>query len=143
MSQPSDCPYCPLTADDAAAPPGGWVLRDEDWLVQHGPAGASFAGTLKIISRRHYVDFAEQSPLEAASFGRLLQRLDTAVREVTGAERVHLVSTRDRVQHFHAWLYPRAHDAELRGTDYLAAPQSSDPADAERAAARYRELLGT
>ena len=78
---------------------------------------------------------------EAASFGILIGRLDTALRAVTDVERVHLVSTRDRVDHFHAWLYPRRAENSLRGTQFLAAPQSSEVRDAEQAADAVRQRL--
>lgn len=137
------CPYCLLNAS-GDEPFGGWVYRDDLWLVHHGPVESSRPGTMKIISRRHYTDFAEMKPDEAASFGSLLRMLDTAMRAGTDAERVHLVSTRDRVQHFHAWLYPRPASHSLRGTDFLSAPQHSEPADADRAAQALRHhLTGT
>ncbi len=135
------CSYCHL--EEAGRDPiGGWVHRDEHWLVGHGPADTTMPGALKIISRRHFVDFAEMTPAESASFGLLLTRLDTALRASTDAERVHLVSTRDRVQHFHAWLYPRPASHPLRGTAFLDAPQRGDPADAERTARAVRDHLG-
>jgi diadenosine tetraphosphate (Ap4A) HIT family hydrolase len=98
-------------------------------------------GALRISSRRHFVDFADMTSAEAAAFGTLLSRLDTALRATTDAERVHLVSTRDRVAHFHAWLYPRPASHPLRGTDFLNAPQHSEPAAAERAAGAVRDHL--
>jgi diadenosine tetraphosphate (Ap4A) HIT family hydrolase len=140
MTTNSDCPYC-LPEHGDQEPIGGWVHRDEHWLVAQGPAGTTVPGALKITSRRHFIDFAEMTPPEAASFGPLLTRLDAALRQATDAERVHLVSTRDRVQHFHAWLYPRPASHPLRGTAFLNAPQHSDPADAERAAHAIRRHL--
>ncbi|MEV4807736.1 hypothetical protein AB0K18_47745 [Nonomuraea sp. NPDC049421] len=140
MTGDRTCPYCTLI-DAAKEPLGGWVHRDAFWLVHHGPAENSRSGTMKIISRRHFVDFADMSAEEAASFGPLLARLDRALRATTDAERVHLVSTRDRVQHFHAWLYPRPAAHPLRGTDFLAAPQDSDPDVAEAAARAVRGHL--
>jgi diadenosine tetraphosphate (Ap4A) HIT family hydrolase len=133
-----NCPYCDLHAD----PVGGWIYGDVRWLVRHGPAGSTLAGGLQIISVRHFVDFAEMTDDEAASFGPLLLRLDVALRATTDAERVHLVSTRDRVAHFHAWLYPRPASHPLRGTDFLAAPQSTEVADLERVADAVRQRLG-
>lgn len=135
----ADCPYCAPPEPDH----GGWVHRDEHWLVAHGPAETAMAGALRVTSRRHYTDFAEMTPAESESFGRLLTRLDTALRAVTDAERVHVVSTRDRVQHFHAWLYPRPQSHPLRGTDFLNAPQRTTPAEAERTATAVRAHLGT
>ncbi len=132
-----ECPYCELTAEQG----GAWIYRDERWLVRHGPASSTSAGGLQIISIRHFIDFADMTDEEARSFGPLLVRLDIAVRAATDAERVHLVSTRDRVAHFHAWLYPRPASHPLRGTDFLAAPQSSQIADAERVAEVIRQRL--
>ncbi|MBP2338213.1 diadenosine tetraphosphate (Ap4A) HIT family hydrolase [Saccharothrix coeruleofusca] len=135
----SDCPYC----DPPEPATGGWVHSDEHWLVAHGPAETTMAGALRVTSRRHYTDFAEMTRAEAESFGRLLTRLDAALRAVTDAERVHAVSTRDRVQHFHAWLYPRPASHPLRGTDFLNAPQRTTSAEAERTAAEVRAQLTT
>ncbi|MFI9561142.1 HIT family protein [Nonomuraea endophytica] len=140
MSGNHTCQYCRLNAA-AEEPPGGWIHRDAFWSVYHGPADASIPGTMKIVSRRHFVDFAEMTASEAAAFGPLLAQLDTALRATTDAERVHLVSTRDRVQHFHAWLYPRPASHPLRGTDFLAAPQHGDPAEAVAAAHAVRRHL--
>lgn len=140
MTENHDCPYCHL--DDAGREPaGGWIHRDAHWLVNQGPSETTMAGGLKITSRRHFTDFAEMTGPEAASFGPLLTRFDAAMRDATGAERVHLVSTRDRVQHFHAWLYPRQASCPLRGTEFLNAPQYCDPAEAGDAASAIRSHL--
>ncbi|MFC6084060.1 HIT family protein [Sphaerisporangium aureirubrum] len=142
MTDDRTCPYCDLGISTEVSS-GEWVHRDEFWLVQHGPLDTSRPGTVKIVSRRHYIDFADMTSTEAASFGHLLNRLDIALRATTDAERVHLVSTRDRVQHFHAWLYPRPASHPLRGTDFLNAPQTSDAAQAEHAAQAIRHHLAT
>jgi diadenosine tetraphosphate (Ap4A) HIT family hydrolase len=142
VTENSDCPYC-HPGDGGSEPAGGWIHHDEHWLVTQGPPETTMAGALKITSTRHFTDFAEMTTLEAASFGPLLTRFDTALRYVTSAERVHLVSTRDRVQHFHAWLYPRPASHPLRGTEFLNAPQHSDPSEAEQAAHAIRRHLTT
>jgi diadenosine tetraphosphate (Ap4A) HIT family hydrolase len=133
----SDCAYCALPEPHL----GGWIHRDEHWLVVHGPAETTMTGALKVVSRRHFTDFAEMTTAESESFGRLLTRLDIALRAVTDAERIHVVSTRDRVPHFHAWLYPRPASHPLRGTDFLNAPQRTTPAAAEHTAHAVREHL--
>jgi diadenosine tetraphosphate (Ap4A) HIT family hydrolase len=140
MTENHDCPYCHLEGADRE-PTAGRIHRDAHWLVSQGPPETTMAGAVKITSRRHFTDFAEMTSLEAASFGPLLTRLDSALRDATGAERVHLVSTRDRVQHFHAWLYPRPASSPLRGTEFLNAPQRSDPAEAGEAAQAIRHHL--
>jgi diadenosine tetraphosphate (Ap4A) HIT family hydrolase len=131
------CPYC----EPATEPSGGWIYRDDHWLVACGPPDTTMAGAVKITSVRHYTDFAEMTPEEATAFGPLVSRLDEALRATIDPERVHLVSTRDRVPHFHAWLYPRPASHPLRGTEFLAAPQQSTLADTERVADAMRAHL--
>lgn len=136
MSLDFGCDYCATYAAPADA-----ILLSDHWAVIHGPGESTRPGGLKIVACRHFVDFHEMDDAEAASFGPLLRRLDAAVRAVTGAERVHLVSTRDRVAHFHAWLYPRLATDELRGTTYLAAPQHASADEVAAASAALRTAL--
>jgi diadenosine tetraphosphate (Ap4A) HIT family hydrolase len=137
------CPYCRLQAPGHPEPVGGWIAADEYYVVQHGEPESSSPGAVKIISRRHFIDFADMSQAEAHTFGSLVSRLDRALRETTDAERVHLVSTRDRIPHFHAWLYPRAESSPLRGTTFLAAPQQGSQPEAEAAAQAVRAALAS
>lgn len=141
VTGPNECPYCLQVEEPDPTTIGDLIHRDEHWLVRHGPTDAARPGTAKIIACRHYTDFAEMTVGEAASFGQLIRRLDAALRGATDAERVHLVSTRDRVPHFHAWLYPRPANSQLRGTDFLAAPQQSSPTEAQDAARAIRHAL--
>jgi len=117
------------------------VLCTDEWRVLHGPPEVTRAGGVKIVSRRHFTDFAEMNRVEQATFGPLLRSLDLAIRQVTAAERVHLVSTRDRVPHFHAWLYPRCASDALRGTSFLDAPQTSSGNSAAVASQQLRSAL--
>lgn len=141
MTQEPSCYYCRRQLTGADAPPGGWLIEDQDWLVGHGPAHMCLAGSLRIESRRHFTDFAEMTPAEAASFGQLLATLYRAARPATGAERIHLVATMDFQPHFHAWLYPRAADEPRRGTTFLNQDMSCAEHDALAAAARIRSGL--
>jgi diadenosine tetraphosphate (Ap4A) HIT family hydrolase len=135
------CAYCDLTDPDTPEPFGGWIHRDHHWLVAPGAPDTTMACALLITSRRHYIDFTDMTTTEAASFGPLLTTLDRALRATTDAERVHLVSTRDRIPHFHAWLYPRPATHPLRGTAFLNAPQHSDPTTTEHTAQAIRNHL--
>ena len=36
----ASCPYCGLDGE-GRYPTGGWIHRDDNWLVSHGPAEAS------------------------------------------------------------------------------------------------------
>jgi diadenosine tetraphosphate (Ap4A) HIT family hydrolase len=141
MPDEPSCYYCRKQLTGADAPPGGWLVASDDWLVGHGPAHMCLAGSLRIESRRHFTDFAEMTPAEAASFGQLLATLYRAARPATGAERIHLLATMDFQPHFHAWLYPRAAGEPRRGTTFLNQDMSCDERDALAAAARIRSSL--
>jgi hypothetical protein len=82
---------------------------------------------------RYYCDRHRSAGAGAASFGHLLSVLYRAVRQVTGAERIHLLATMDYQPHFHAWLYPRAAAGPRRGTAFLH--HGMECAQAEAAAA--------
>ena len=116
-------------------------MEDRDWLVGHGPANMCLAGSLRIESRRHFIDFAEMTDSEAASFGRLLTVLYRAVRSGTGAERIHLLATMDYQPHFHVWLHPRAVAERLRGTAFLNQKMSCSVAEAAAVSVRIRTRL--
>jgi hypothetical protein len=137
----NECYYCRRQRTGVDAPPGGWLIDDDLWLVGHGPAAMSLAGSLRIESKRHFIDFAGMTDAEATSFGPLLARLYAAMRPATGAERIHLVATMDYQPHFHAWLYPRPAAQPLRGTGFLHQDMSCGQADAEAAAAGIRLQL--
>jgi diadenosine tetraphosphate (Ap4A) HIT family hydrolase len=135
------CYYCDRQQTAVDPPPGGWLVDDADWLAGHGPAHMCLAGSLRIESRRHFMDFAEMADAEAASFGRLLARLYRAARPATGAERIHLVATMDFQPHFHAWLYPRLPAEPRRGTTFLNQDMSCGQDEAVAAAGLIRRNL--
>lgn len=141
MTPTPGCVYCGELDRQAPERLGGIVVADEQWFVAPGDPASTIAGALRITSRRHFTHFADMTALEVTGFGVLLARLDAALRAVTDAERVHLVSTRDRFEHFHAWLYPRSADQPLRGTEFLNAPQHSDPGESLTVASAVRDQL--
>lgn len=96
----AECAYCAAVSSEAPEPFGGVVTADERWFVVAGDPASTIAGALRITSRRHFIHFADMTAAEVSGFAALLVRLDAALRAVTDAERVHLVSTRDRFEHF-------------------------------------------
>ena len=135
-----DCRYCARHAGHAELPPGGYVYDDERWLVGHASTEwATEPGTVIIEARRHVLDFADFTDIEAASFGELLRRLYPAIKEATGAERVYLVSTMAVMPHFHAWLVPWMAGSATRGIDFLAREGSITSAQALEASAAIRD----
>jgi diadenosine tetraphosphate (Ap4A) HIT family hydrolase len=100
--------------------PGGYIVENEHFLVEHAPLQESSAGTVIVEARRHLLDFGDMTPTESAELGPLLHRLVPAIKAATGVERVYYLAVMERAPHFHLWLVPRKDHGELRGATYLA-----------------------
>jgi diadenosine tetraphosphate (Ap4A) HIT family hydrolase len=124
-----DCFLCQKHAGKDATPPGGYIYEDTHWMVCHAPVNKGPLGTLLIESRRHFLDFSEASPDEAASYGPLLKKLYTELKSITGAERIYQVIMLEGVPHFHAWLVPRAKEIPERGIKFLEKDFSCNETD--------------
>jgi diadenosine tetraphosphate (Ap4A) HIT family hydrolase len=113
--------------------PGGYVVENEHFLVEHAPLQESSAGTVIVEARRHLLDFGEMTPTESAELGPLLHRLVPAIKAATGVERVYYLAVMERAPHFHLWLVPKKNVGELRGAAYLAQqpPLTASLSDAE------------
>jgi diadenosine tetraphosphate (Ap4A) HIT family hydrolase len=70
-------------------PPGGWVYEDAHWVAGHAPHSYGPRGLVIVESRRHFLDVADMTPEEAATFGPVLGRVTGAIHRVVGAERVY------------------------------------------------------
>jgi diadenosine tetraphosphate (Ap4A) HIT family hydrolase len=116
----ADCFICRKHARQEAAPPGGYLYEDAQFLVCHAPAAMAVPGTLIVESRRHLLDFTEMTPEETASYGPVLGKLYAAIKRAIGAERVYTLITLEGAAHFHSWLVPRAPEVQARGVAYLA-----------------------
>ena len=69
--------------------PGGYVVEDEHFLVEHAPLQESSAGTMIVEARGHLLDFGDMQPTESAELAALLHRLIPAIKTATGADRVY------------------------------------------------------
>jgi diadenosine tetraphosphate (Ap4A) HIT family hydrolase len=110
------------------------------WRVGHGPTPYWPLGTLLIESHRHFVDYADFEPEEAASLGPLVQRLTAPLKEATGAPRIHFFSCMEGNEHFHLWMVPRA-EGRTAGRSFIADPGYCNPVDAEDVIDRMRKAL--
>ncbi|MEU9478090.1 hypothetical protein [Streptomyces sp. NPDC048191] len=121
-------------------PPGGHLVDDGTWRVGHGPTGFWPRGTLLIESRRHFLDHSDISPDEAVSLGLLVRRLTGAIKEATGAPRVHVWSCMEGTPHFHTWLVPRVGEVDS-GRAFIGAPGHCTEAQATQSVQAIREAL--
>lgn len=119
MASAADCFICRKHAGQEAMPPGGYLYKDECFLVCHAPAAMAVPGTLIVESRRHYLDFTEMTPEERSSYGPLLGKLYMAIKRAIGAERVYTLITLEGAAHFHTWLIPRGPGIQARGVAFL------------------------
>jgi diadenosine tetraphosphate (Ap4A) HIT family hydrolase len=122
-------------------PPGGYLVNDEHWRVQHGPTAYWPAGTLLIEAKRHFLDYADMTEAEAAAIGPLIKRLVGPLRAATGAPRIHTFSCMEGTEHFHTWLVPRTGEVSS-GRAFIANPGYCGLAEAEAVILRIREAMG-
>jgi diadenosine tetraphosphate (Ap4A) HIT family hydrolase len=136
-----NCFICRKHKGQEAAPPGGYIYKDEHWMVCHAPVNLGPLGTLFIESIRHFLDYSEMTPKEAASLGNVLKRAYHALRSYTDAERIYQLSTMEGQPHFHSWLVPRGKDDKERGMKFLARDDSCKEEDAIALANKLRETM--
>ncbi|MBP1993051.1 HIT family protein [Paenibacillus eucommiae] len=122
-------------------PPGGYIYEDEHWMVCHFPAEQSVVGQLVIESKRHFLDFADMTDEEAASYGFLVKKLYAFIKQITGAERVYSLVTIDGVPHFHAHFIPRTSDSLTKGINYISQEKSCDEKDAIEIAQKLHAMF--
>lgn len=121
-------------------PPGGHLVDDGTWRVGHGPTGFWPRGTLLIESHRHFLDYADFAPDEAASLGPVIRTLTGPLKEATGAPRIHVFSSMEGAPHFHLWLVPRV--GEVRsGRAFIGDPGYCTDAEAEDVVRTVRKSL--
>ena len=120
--------------------PGGYVVEDQHFVVEHAPLQESSAGTVIVEARRHLLDFGEMTQTESAELGSVLHRLVPAIKAATGVQRVYYLAVMEHSPHFHLWLVPKKNVGELMGVDYLAQrpPLTSSYSDAEAMVGKIR-----
>jgi diadenosine tetraphosphate (Ap4A) HIT family hydrolase len=120
--------------------PGGYIVEDEHFVVEHAPLQESSAGTVIVEARRHLLDFGEMTHTESAELGSVLHRLVPAIKAATGVQRVYFLAVMEHSPHFHLWLVPKKNEGELSGADYLAQrpPLTSSYSAAEAMAGKIR-----
>ena len=148
MTDSTSCPFCKLAEEQS--PDAGIVYQDEHWLARTISPTPAVAGWLLLQARRHIGDSAELNAAEAASFGPLLQRTSSAVREATGALRVYLGSLNEGTPHFHTHVLPRLPEMPNGAIGFDAFGLSAlarrggvraDPEDVRRILADIRDRL--
>src|SRR5688572_9417356 len=85
------------------------VRRTDHWTLRHSDE-TNIAGYVVLEPRRHFLDLSHATDAEAASYGIELKNALSAVRTVTGCERVYTFSLGESCPHFHLHIIPRGKD---------------------------------
>ena len=140
-SRPDECMLCaPEVADAEFRRARLW--EDELWrlsAVLRGPV----PGFAHLEPKRHIPFLTDLDGPEAVTFGPVLARVTTALRDAAGAEKTYAYVFGDRVPHLHLNLAPHREGDALRGGPGLLEPGAEPaPAATHRQVARAaREAL--
>ena len=143
----SGCLACDVTAG-RITPPGGTILEEGGWLLEHAISPVPLKGWLILKPKRHVEHLAALNDIEARELGPLIQKVSNAIMKALEPERVYLASFGEVVKHVHFYFVPRYPDMPPSGPDILArmgsgnSPWACDDETAADAASRVRaELL--
>jgi diadenosine tetraphosphate (Ap4A) HIT family hydrolase len=136
-----DCLLCRV-ADADAVFGRRRVWADEHWRLSVALRGA-VAGFAHLEPHRHIPFITDLDGPEATTLGPVLARVTTALREVTGADKVYVYVFGDRVPHLHFNLAPQHAGGPLTGGAGLIRPDAAtlDTARHEAAAAGVARAL--
>jgi len=85
--------------------------RGAHWLVRHHPLPSPLVGWTFLCAVRHVQGPADFTDAEADGFGRAMRAVSSAVRSITGCDRVYAIAFGQGAPHLHVHLVPRF-DAE-------------------------------
>jgi diadenosine tetraphosphate (Ap4A) HIT family hydrolase len=107
--------------DGVLAVPGGVILEEDSWLVDHSVSPVMLAGFLIAKPTRHVEHIAHLTDGEAPAMGRVLRKASDALMRVLAPEKVYVCSFGSLVRHVHFYLVPRLDSmpAELGGAELL------------------------
>ncbi len=90
-------------------PIGGLIYSNEHWTINHVMPPVQILGYLVLQPRRHIESLHELNPAESTSLGHMLTRIDRALRQVTGAEKVYVALFAESAEcpHIHFHIIPR------------------------------------
>lgn len=109
---------------------GGAVLDDEHWYAYHAPFDNASLGQLALVAKRHFLDFADMTPSEAATFGKTMRALYLGIRQTVRPARIYTSITLEGIPHFHVWIVPRLAGEDVKGWDLLKSSRQCSPSDA-------------
>jgi len=110
-------------------------------MVCHAPGRLGPLGTLFIESKRHFLDYAEMTNEESASFGNVMRMIYRELKIHAGAERVYQVTLIEGIPHFHSWLVSHRKEDTEKGMKFLAGDGSCSDREAAELAGKLRDAM--
>jgi diadenosine tetraphosphate (Ap4A) HIT family hydrolase len=105
LTSPTSCVIC----DQEYAEDRSVIFRDDLWACEICP-GAEVPGWVVVRTRRHVIGWPGLGPDEQATIGTRVGHLVSAMREVTGAPAVYVLTFGEANPHFHALVAARGDD---------------------------------
>ena len=136
-----NCFICDKHKGKETQPPGGYIYKDEYWMICHAPANLGPLGTLFIESTRHFLDYSKMTPEESTSLSFVLKKVYHALKLQRDAERIYQLSTMEGQPHLHIWIVPRRKEVPERGLKFLARDDSCQEEEATVLAMKLREIM--
>src|SRR5512133_611584 len=94
----SNCPLCDRLAGKIE-PPGGNILENDFWLVEHSFTPVCMPGLLIAVLKRHCENPAELTPKEVASYYQAITSLSHALKAVFPAKSFRIEPLPDGIAH--------------------------------------------
>lgn len=95
--------------------PGGTIVDDGSWHVDHAIEPPFARGWLIVKSHRHVESVADLRAADSVALGPLLRRLTGAMERAFDAERVYVCLFGETVRHVHFHLIPRTPEMPADG----------------------------
>jgi diadenosine tetraphosphate (Ap4A) HIT family hydrolase len=95
---------CPLCSAISQAEPQEVAFENQWWIAL---TLLDVPGWLRVMTKRHAEGPWDLTQDEAIALGPVLRVLSRAVKDATGAERIHTVSFGEGALHYHYGLLPR------------------------------------
>ncbi len=110
-SQQEFCPAC----NGEPAPDGqnDIDINEKVWIIAEYPGQGRLFGKMYIMPRNHAFHFEDMPGDEMTSFMCEVQRVGSALRKVTGAEKINYEMHANSGAHLHIHLFPRYLDDEF------------------------------
>ncbi len=88
-------------------PPGGLILENEHWLIEHTFTPICLPGLLTALLKRHCTDLAELSQVEVASYRGAIAALTQAMQKVFPSKTFRIETLPDGLAHVHFSIFPQ------------------------------------